>query len=99
LQAYLQRVFGERDAARRQAAIRELYADDVMVYDQDAQATGHTGIDHVVEDIRRLEDLDSAALTHAEVKAIASGNPLVIEKAEVDAELIRLTQLRSAAAR
>lgn len=31
--------------------------------------------------IRRLEDLDSAALTYAEVKAIASGNPLVIEKA------------------
>jgi hypothetical protein len=35
-------------------------------------------------------------LTYAEVKAIASGNPLVIEKAQVDAELIRLTRLRSA---
>ncbi len=46
--------------------------------------------------IRRLEDLDSAALTYAEVKAIASGNPLVLEKAQVDAELIRLTRLRSA---
>jgi hypothetical protein len=46
--------------------------------------------------IRRLEDMDSAALTYAEVKAIASGNPLVIEKAQVDAELIRLTRLRSA---
>lgn len=46
--------------------------------------------------IRRVEDLDSAALTYAEVKAIASGNPLVIEKAQVDAELIRLTRLRSA---
>src|SRR6202453_4750652 len=46
--------------------------------------------------IRRLEDLDSAALTYAEVKAIASGNPLVIEKAQVDAEFIRLTRLRSA---
>ena len=41
--------------------------------------------------IRRLEDLDSAALTYAEVKAIASGNPLGIEKAQVDAKLIRLT--------
>jgi hypothetical protein len=40
--------------------------------------------------------LDSAALTYAEVKAIASGNPLVIEKAKVDAELMRLTRLRSA---
>ncbi len=46
--------------------------------------------------IRRLEDMDSAALTYAEIKAIASGNPLVIEKAQVDAELIRLTRLRSA---
>lgn len=33
---------------------------------------------------------------YAEVKAIASGNPLVIEKAQVDAELIRLTRLRHA---
>ena len=46
--------------------------------------------------VRRLEDMDSAALTYAEVKAIASGNPLVIEKAQVDAELIRLTRLRHA---
>src|SRR5881396_2781449 len=35
-------------------------------------------------------------VTYAEVKAIASGNPLVIEKAHIDAELIRLTRLRSA---
>jgi N12 class adenine-specific DNA methylase len=44
--------------------------------------------------VRRAEDVDSAALTYAEVKAIASGNPLVIEKAQVDAELIRLTRLK-----
>ncbi len=46
--------------------------------------------------VRRLEDMDSAALTYAEVKAIASGNPLVIEKAQVDAELMRLSRLRHA---
>jgi hypothetical protein len=41
-----------------------------------------------------LKDLDSAALTYAEVKAIASGNPLVIEKAQVDADIGELkTQL------
>jgi N12 class adenine-specific DNA methylase len=45
---------------------------------------------------RRVEDLDSTALTYAEVKAIASGNPLVIEKAQVDAELMKLNRLRSA---
>ncbi len=45
--------------------------------------------------VRRMEDIDSAALTYAEVKAIASGNPMVIEKAKVDAEVLRLTRLQS----
>jgi N12 class adenine-specific DNA methylase len=44
---------------------------------------------------RRIEDLDAPALTYAEVKAIASGNPLVIEKAKVDAEVMRLSRLRA----
>ena len=46
-------------------------------------------------DLRRIEDVDGAALTYAEVKAIASGNPMVIEKASVDAEVARLSRLRS----
>ncbi len=46
-------------------------------------------------DLRRIEDIDGAALTYAEVKAIASGNPMVIEKAGIDAEVARLTRLRS----
>jgi N12 class adenine-specific DNA methylase len=44
--------------------------------------------------MRRAEDVDSTALTYAEVKAIASGNPLVIEKATIDAEVMRLTRLK-----
>ncbi len=44
--------------------------------------------------VRSAEDVDSAALTYAEVKAIASGNPLVIEKAAIDAEVMRLTRLK-----
>ncbi|MDQ6911278.1 MAG: DEAD/DEAH box helicase family protein [Verrucomicrobiota bacterium] len=44
--------------------------------------------------VRRAEDVDSAALTYAEVKAIASGNPLVIERATIDAEVMRLTRLK-----
>ena len=44
-------------------------------------------------DLRRIEDIDGAALTYAEVKAIASGNPMVIEKARVDAEVARLSRL------
>ena len=46
-------------------------------------------------DLRRIEDIDGAALTYAEVKAIASGNPMVIEKASIDAEVARLSRLRS----
>src|ERR1035437_5606914 len=46
-------------------------------------------------DLRRIEDIDGAALTYAEGKAIALGNPLVIEKAHIDAELSRLSRLRA----
>lgn len=45
--------------------------------------------------IRSIEDAELAALSYAEVKALASGNPLVIEKAGVDAEVMKLTMLRS----
>jgi N12 class adenine-specific DNA methylase/adenine-specific DNA methylase len=45
--------------------------------------------------VRRIEDLDAPALTYAEMKAIASGNPLVIEKARVDTEVMRLSRLRA----
>ena len=45
-------------------------------------------------DLRRIEDIDGTALTYAEVKAIASGNPMVIEKANLDAEVARLSRLR-----
>jgi hypothetical protein len=44
-------------------------------------------------DLRRIEDIDGAALTYAEVKAIASGNPVVIEKARIDAEVAQLSRL------
>ncbi|MBK8361998.1 MAG: hypothetical protein IPL15_24830 [Comamonadaceae bacterium] len=37
--------------------------------------------------IRSLEDMDLAALSYAEVKPLASGRPLVIRKAGVDAEV------------
>lgn len=45
--------------------------------------------------MRTAEDLELAALSYAEVKALASGNPLVLEKAGVDAEVAKLTVLRS----
>ncbi|MFN6992596.1 MAG: hypothetical protein ACK4PH_00175 [Aquincola tertiaricarbonis] len=45
--------------------------------------------------IRSLEDVELAAMSYDEVKALASGNPLVIEKAGVDAEVARLSTLFS----
>lgn len=44
--------------------------------------------------LRTVEDLEMSALSYSEVKALASGNPLVIEKAGVDADLNRLVLLR-----
>ena len=44
--------------------------------------------------LRTVEDLSMGALTFAEIKAIASGNPLVLEKAGVDAEALKLTILK-----
>ena len=41
----------------------------------------------------RTLDEDSQVLTYAEIKAIASGNPLVLRKAGVDSELAKLTML------
>ncbi|MES2356608.1 MAG: DEAD/DEAH box helicase [Pseudomonadota bacterium] len=43
--------------------------------------------------IRSLEDVELATLSYAEVKALASGNPLIIEKAGVDAEVAKLSTL------
>jgi predicted nucleic acid-binding protein len=46
-------------------------------------------------DLRRIEDVDGTALTYAEVKAIASGNPMVIEKARIDAEIALVSSIPS----
>ena len=45
--------------------------------------------------VRQAEDLEGGALTYAEIKAIASGNPAVMEKVKVDTEVRKLDQLRS----
>jgi uncharacterized membrane-anchored protein YhcB (DUF1043 family) len=45
--------------------------------------------------LRAIEDVELATLSYAEVKALASGNPLVIEKAGVDAEVAKLSTLFS----
>jgi len=45
--------------------------------------------------VRAAEDLEGGALTYAEIKAIASGNPAVVEKIKVDTEIRKLDQLRA----
>ncbi len=45
---------------------------------------------------REVEEVSAAALSFAEVKALATGNPLVLEKAEVDTEVARLQRLARA---
>ena len=45
--------------------------------------------------VRQAEDLEGGALTYAEIKAIASGNPAVMEKVKVDTEIRKLDQLRA----
>lgn len=44
---------------------------------------------------RTCEDIDEAALSYAEIKAVATGNPLIKEKMELDNEVRRLSMLRS----
>lgn len=45
--------------------------------------------------VRAAEDLENGALTYAEIKAIASGNPAVVEKIKIDTEVRKLDQLRA----
>ena len=45
---------------------------------------------------RSCNDMDEAALSYAEVKALAAGNPLIKEKMDLDVQLTRLKTLKAA---
>ena len=45
---------------------------------------------------RSCDDMDEAALSYAEVKALAAGNPLIKEKMDLDLQLTRLKTLKAA---
>ncbi|MFZ5974035.1 MAG: SNF2-related protein [Bacillota bacterium] len=45
--------------------------------------------------VRGAEDVDETALSYAEVKALAAGNPLIKEKMDLDVEVARLKLLHS----
>ncbi len=45
--------------------------------------------------VRSAEDVDEQALSYAEIKALASGNPLIKEKMDLDIEVTKLKLLKS----
>lgn len=44
--------------------------------------------------LRTAEDIDEVALSYAEIKALAAGNPLIIEKTDLDAQVSKLQLLK-----
>ena len=44
--------------------------------------------------VRSAEDIDEKALSYAEIKALAAGNPLIIKKTELDASVSKLKLLK-----
>ncbi|MGF7018870.1 hypothetical protein M2145_002653 [Lachnospiraceae bacterium PF1-21] len=45
--------------------------------------------------LRAAEDVDESALNYAEIKALATGNPMIIEKCNLDMELGKLNMLKA----
>ena len=43
---------------------------------------------------RTMEDIDDKALTYGEIKALATGNPLILEKTSLDSEVSKLKLLK-----
>ena len=41
------------------------------------------------------DDVDETALSYSEIKALATGNPLIIEKCNLDMEVARLNMLKA----
>ena len=45
--------------------------------------------------VRVADDVDETALSYSEIKALATGNPLIIEKCNLDMEVARLNMLKA----
>lgn len=45
--------------------------------------------------VRAAEDVDETALSYSEIKALATGNPLIIEKCNLDMEVSKLNMLKA----
>lgn len=47
-------------------------------------------------DVREIEDVGETALSYGQIKALAAGDPLLLDKAQIDADLTRLRRLERA---
>ena len=59
--------------------------------------TKKVGVDYVTSKspVRSCEDVDEAALTYAEVKALATGNPYIKEKMDLDIQVSKLKLMKA----
>jgi ketosteroid isomerase-like protein len=60
----LQEVFGEGDAARRRAAIKDFYTDDCVLYAPTGVVIGHDALDKFAGDLTSVTILPCASTTH-----------------------------------
>ena len=70
----LQEVFGEGDAARRRAAVDDLYTDDCVVHSPDGTYVGHDAVDRFAGDLRA---------THPHYVYTETGEPQVLDDAGI----------------
>jgi len=71
----LQEVFGEGDAARRRAAIAELYAEDCVLYAPPGMFVGPEALDKFAGDLRATHP-DFAYTPHGEAQALHNAGRL-----------------------
>ena len=71
----LQEVFGEGDAARRRAAIEDLYTDDCVLYVPDAVFVGHAAVDKFAGELRATHP-QFVYTPHGEPQALHNGGIL-----------------------
>ena len=57
--------------------------------------TGSGSVDTSKAPVRVADDVDETALSYSEIKALATGNPLIIEKCNLDMEVARLNMLKA----
>ena len=71
----LQEVFGEGDAARRRAAIKQLYTDDCVLYVPPGVFVGHDALDKFAGDLRATHP-DFVYTPHREPQALHNAGRL-----------------------